>query len=693
MKWSWLALILMVLSACIESPEETQEESCGAGEEISYGEELYCVYQQEIHETGFRCPSRVMHLHRYKGFRICSHYPQLPEADLDEVLRLSSFYEDDEPDQGSPNCSDPNPAGCGPDNPCPGEQICHQDPEECLPSSCGCTQDGWACDGDCGGGVCVEEIICEDPNPAGCGPDNPCPREQICHHDSESCLSSGCVCAPDGEWACDDDCGGGICVEEIICEDPNPAGCLEDEDCPLGESCYYNSEICLSSGCVCTPGGEWACDDDCGGGICLRPEQGCQTDADCEAGAEWCEAEGCVPCDNSGEICDLGCSEGFELAERNGCHPCECVPITECRADADCDEGLRCQAGDICFFWCEAGDPSCCQGNHCVLDESACEGPNPAGCIERGCPNGQICVPNSGVCVPSDCACGPDGSWECTEDCGGGLCMDVVACEGPSPAGCGPDNPCLEGQHCSQDPEVCLSSSCNCDPESGWVCDADCGGGVCLPEAGCRSDADCEAGAEWCEARACIPCDNSGELCDLGCPEGFEPAERNGCHPCECVPITECRADADCGEGLRCQAGDLCFFWCEVGDPSCCQGNRCVPDRAVCEGPNPQGCMEVGCPSEQICVPNSGICVPSHCACGPDGSWECTEDCGGGFCVDAGACEGPNPAGCGPNNPCSGGQRCSQDPEVCLSSGCTCRPDQGWICDEDCGGGVCLPEG
>ena len=35
MKWSWLALILMVLSACIESPEETQEESCGAGEEIS----------------------------------------------------------------------------------------------------------------------------------------------------------------------------------------------------------------------------------------------------------------------------------------------------------------------------------------------------------------------------------------------------------------------------------------------------------------------------------------------------------------------------------------------------------------------------------------------------------------------------------------------------------------------------------
>lgn len=41
---------------------------------------------------------------------------------------------------------------------------------------------------------------------------------------------------------------------------------------------------------------------------------------------------------------------------------------------------------------------------------------------------------------------------------------------------------------------------------------------------------------------------------------------------------TECRSDADCGEGLTCVPGELCFDWCEVGDPACCEGNVCQVD-------------------------------------------------------------------------------------------------------------------
>ncbi len=47
-------------------------------------------------------------------------------------------------------------------------------------------------------------------------------------------------------------------------------------------------------------------------------------------------------------------------------------------------------------------------------------GPNPAGCRQQGCPDGQICGIGD-TCIPSFCECDPDlGQWVCTEDCGGG---------------------------------------------------------------------------------------------------------------------------------------------------------------------------------------------------------------------------------------------------------------------------------
>ena len=146
----------------------------------------------------------------------------------------------------------------------------------------------------------------------------------------------------------------------------------------------------------------------------------CDTDADCTAGEEWCVGGECVECDNGGLVCDIACAFGWETYERNGCFPCACAPTNQCTSDGDCDGGT-CYAGAFCWDWCPAGEPSCCFGNVC--SGNGCPGPNPVGCITRGCPEGAECQDFSagGECVSSNCGCS-GGSWVCTDDCGGGSC-------------------------------------------------------------------------------------------------------------------------------------------------------------------------------------------------------------------------------------------------------------------------------
>ena len=150
---------------------------------------------------------------------------------------------------------------------------------------------------------------------------------------------------------------------------------------------------------------------------------GCATDSDCVSGEQWCVGGSCVPCDNGGLVCDIFCIEGWTTYERNGCFPCECAPINDCVTNANCPgpiEGIevKCYAGNFCWDWCPAGDPSCCFGNTC--GPVGCPDPNPTGCFITGCPVGQSCVNMD--CASSSCAC--DGqAWACDADCGGGVCV------------------------------------------------------------------------------------------------------------------------------------------------------------------------------------------------------------------------------------------------------------------------------
>lgn len=151
-----------------------------------------------------------------------------------------------------------------------------------------------------------------------------------------------------------------------------------------------------------------------------------------------------------------------------------------------------------------------------------------------------------------------------------------------------------------------------------------------LPDGQCASDADCTPGREWCVGGACVPCDNEGLACDIACEQGWSTYERNGCYPCACAPVNECTSDADCGAGQQCYTGSLCWDWCPPGDPSCCFGNTC--SGAGCAEPNPSGCHVTGCPEGQQCTDVPNMCSPSSCSCAGSG-WMCTADCSGGRCV------------------------------------------------------------
>jgi hypothetical protein len=237
--------------------------------------------------------------------------------------------------------------------------------------------------------------------------------------------------------------GGSAGAASLACEGPNPAGCRAT-GCPDGQKCD-TTVGCSPSGCSCdADNGIWICTTDCSGGTCVDDPGTVQ----CSAG---CASTGCP----AGQKCDTSS---------------ECIPS---------------------YCWCTpdglvAGCTDDCGGGVCVDDPGGapCRSPNPAGCSETGCPAGQKCDTNSG-CAPSACACeASTGTWTCTADCNGGICVPEdpgTPCRAPNPAGCLSEG-CPAGQKCDVT-QGCHPSACSCNAESGnWDCTADCSGGACVPE-------------------------------------------------------------------------------------------------------------------------------------------------------------------------------------------------------------------
>ncbi len=199
------------------------------------------------------------------------------------------------------------------------------------------------------------------------------------------------------------DCPQGFVCEVVGGSDCAGVACAEGEVCPEPEPCV-SEEIreCVPGPCVSN--------DDCGEGL------ECMT--------------------FSGEECvatDVACAEGMECeAPEPVCEPFSesyCVPewVGPCEADADCGEGFKCVASEICE--CSAGaavptepasdplpdggtpepvpvpEPVCdCQptgDKYCEPDDIACE-------ADADCPDGWTCEASSAGSLP--CADPGDGS-------------------------------------------------------------------------------------------------------------------------------------------------------------------------------------------------------------------------------------------------------------------------------------------
>lgn len=206
--------------------------------------------------------------------------------------------------------------------------------------------------------------------------------------------------------------------------------------------------------------------------------------------ADGCQTCECIPGTECTDVlCNLFCPGGFQVDEY-GCEICACAPddcegpnpagcvVNACPPDQVCDTSVGCTSSSCV---CEGGAWSCdddCGGGTCVPVTTGCEGPNPAGCVQTGCAMGEVCDTNLG-CMPSGCACDEsNGSWGCTADCGGGVCVpDPSGCDAPYPGGC-MQTGCPLDQVCAMTSGVCVPSSCVCDGND-WLCTDDCGGGIC----------------------------------------------------------------------------------------------------------------------------------------------------------------------------------------------------------------------
>jgi hypothetical protein len=279
-----------------------------------------------------------------------------------------------------------------------------------------------------------------------------------------------------------------------------------------------------------------------------------------------------------------------------------CVP-SSCECDADSGA------------WICTED---CGGGICVARPGVCDEPNPQGCRDTGCPDGQVCqLDLPGACIPSSCECDPDtGIWACTEDCGGGACVEdePPGCIGPNPGGCR-NQGCPDGLRCSLDLEDgCAPSSCGCDEDTGmWLCTADCGGGVCVEDDGDACDGPSPAG---CRMNGCP----GGQRCSMDIEDGCAPSS------CQCMNgFWACTRD--CGGGV-CVPGDdpaANQWYLTCGDPVC-RGHQADPNVPPCEGEvagNP--CNAPGrmcdpidaCNARLICTdddPRAGPCPISQAA-------------------------------------------------------------------------------
>jgi hypothetical protein len=212
-------------------------------------------------------------------------------------------------------------------------------------------------DGECGGGMCVEDADCptgercvydaipfdgREPSADFCSPEDCGPIEGHC----EACICPEVwapVCGVDNNTygnACEAECNRVGIAHDGECG----AGCISDADCEPFEFCDVPVHPCLDGSDPSDPGAEH-------GDPRVAPPAGVCRVRECPA-----------------VLCDVYCELGYDVDER-GCPTCSCLPPpppppVECTSDAECLEGQICEV--VCEDTCPPGAmciaPAYCHG-------------------------------------------------------------------------------------------------------------------------------------------------------------------------------------------------------------------------------------------------------------------------------------------------------------------------------------------
>ncbi|TNE43640.1 MAG: trypsin-like serine protease [Deltaproteobacteria bacterium] len=424
-----------------------------------------------------------------------------------------------------------------------------------------------------------------------CGACDSCGSKLVCEPKSFPTESNHCKPCKD-----DNDCGGGICYRfnnGFRCLQ----ACTKDGCCPQGMLCNALAGT-FQSTTVCTP------------------ETAACPDVTCT------DAKDCGP----GELCDNGtCKPDLPKPSAELCQPCsdyKACGSGVCygpQGNGRCTQ--PCGAGDFCpqGFVCKALYPG--HPNQCVPTDGTCkltctkddECPTGFGCLNKYCTRkgGGI---HGDSCDPMPCKEG----LECVLTASGKNCMQPCGVKaGYGGTTCPSNNGCLGGTRCYTNSgfNVCLgkcSSTDQCAAVGGGTCSQV---GNCL----CRSQSDCNQGfvcnlftySGGSAVGACVP--QEGQL---NCSSGFEC--RNFENKEYCVPVgpgnravgEECDSLNRCKDGLVClNTGSslLCFEDC-TNTQTCKLGGSCARvyrSLSICL------CDKV-CPKGRVCqtaIQGYGVCT------------------------------------------------------------------------------------
>ncbi|MBV71034.1 MAG: hypothetical protein CMH52_06745 [Myxococcales bacterium] len=508
---------------------------------------------------------------------------------------------------------------------------------------------------DCLGARLCENGMCRD----ACLDNNDCPDGETCDLVTQTCTDSGPCMS-------DDQCGGNICVDGQC----NPR-CRVDDNCPGLQVCELNSGRCLEpANCVA--------DQDCNEGrrcvdrACVDP---CIESAQC-AGAQRCNdgicAEPNICTDNTDCLGDRVCVGQAGMAACQD--PCSVVPcmggLTCDRITGQCQEASPCADADGCFA-------------NRVCTDGACNDP----CLEPAdCPGAQDCI--DGQCTEPDFC---NGAFDCNPGrvCVEGQCQDNcerVPCDGAllcqrETGECVEASPCNDNSGCFED-RVCEANVCS-DP---CLEPADCPGGMSCVNGRCEEPEFCRGAFDCFVGRRCIDGSCRNECVDGGCL-GTRICDQTNL----CVEGPTCAGDRDCDDDRLCDVqAERCTEPCMV-DVQCPANLECGPD-GLCREPrycapgdeclDGQECLFAHCYTvdcrQDIDCGGDLFCVGFTCLADRPGECNCPEDwaCDDGHCVQPAPCaQAQGNAG---EQGCPQGLRCAQDGR-CVD--CTA--------DADCERGVC----